>query len=451
MALVVYEKSHRSHAVRRALRRVRGFLGGVLVTTSAATFMAAVIIPALLLVGLGSADGSEPLSQEVQSIIGRGWLLAFLITASGGTAGRRLLRGYRGMVLWLRRFRYGEATRVISSALAHIGRSWRVVTLDDTATEAVGVATGLRLTSRVMSAAGRLAPRVARAAAALGKGAAVVCVVGIVVVALWTFYRGGLDGFFALLDAVTRGGMPEPIEARLVWIFAVVLVSEFVVLLATVGVLLVLIPFVGVFTLVGGIRDDVTAAEAAKTRTIRNLGDAEAAATAVSSASRKAVAARLTVLRVETPLWQETVAVLAARADAVLIDVSQVTENVLWEIEHADSRWRARTVFVGHRDLVAPLADPAAIPVPADRADDTAAAMVDRLRDLLDGREVLAYTTGLMGRLRFRRALYAELEDTLPRQRWTWRRAVRGVLLLIGMAIFVVAVLAALDLVRELF
>ena len=46
---------------------------------------------------------------------------------------------------------------------------------------------------------------------------------------------------------------------------------------------------------------------------------------------------------------------LAARADAVLIDVSRISENVLWEIEHADERWRARTVFVGHRDLVRPL------------------------------------------------------------------------------------------------
>ena len=155
------------------------------------------------------------------------------------------------------------------------------------------------------------------------------------------------------------------------------------------------------------------------------------------------MAARLTVLRVETPVWRETVAVLAARADAVLIDVSRISENVLWEIEHADERWRARTVFVGHRDLVRPLAEPSA----PQHADPAAAERFDRLRRLLDGREVLAYTTDLMGRTRFRRALFAELEDTLPRRRWTWPRVLRALLLLIGAAIFVVA---AADLVREL-
>lgn len=55
----------------------------------------------------------------------------------------RLIRGARNLVLFLRRFAYSEATRVVTfAASGALGRSWRVVTLDDGAIAPVGVASG---------------------------------------------------------------------------------------------------------------------------------------------------------------------------------------------------------------------------------------------------------------------------------------------------------------------
>jgi hypothetical protein len=59
--------------------------------------------------------------------------------------GLRLLRGRRRLVLFLRRFGFDDATRAVSFAAAGaIGRSWRLVTLDDEKVTAVGGATGPR-------------------------------------------------------------------------------------------------------------------------------------------------------------------------------------------------------------------------------------------------------------------------------------------------------------------
>jgi hypothetical protein len=61
--------------------------------------------------------------------------------------GLRLLRGKRRLVLFLRRFGFSDATQAVSfAATKAIGRSWRLVTLDDEKVKAVGgPATGRRL------------------------------------------------------------------------------------------------------------------------------------------------------------------------------------------------------------------------------------------------------------------------------------------------------------------
>jgi hypothetical protein len=54
--------------------------------------------------------------------------------------GLRLVRGARTSVLFLRRFGYTDATRAVTFAvLKTIGRTWRLVTLDDKQTEALGI------------------------------------------------------------------------------------------------------------------------------------------------------------------------------------------------------------------------------------------------------------------------------------------------------------------------
>jgi hypothetical protein len=78
--------------------------------------------------------------------------------------GRRLVRGTRSPVLFLRRFGYRGSMQVVTFAVANtIGSSWRLVTLDDAAIAPVGVDTS----SRFVFGAGE---RLARLAAAMGKG-----------------------------------------------------------------------------------------------------------------------------------------------------------------------------------------------------------------------------------------------------------------------------------------
>lgn len=59
--------------------------------------------------------------------------------------GRRLVRGTRSPVLFLRRFGYRGSMQVVTSAVANtIGSSWRLVTLDDAAIAPVGVQRPIR-------------------------------------------------------------------------------------------------------------------------------------------------------------------------------------------------------------------------------------------------------------------------------------------------------------------
>ena len=74
-----------------------------------------------------------------------------------------------------------------------------------------------------------------------------------------------------------------------------------------------------------------------------------------------------------------------------------------------------RQVFVGHHDLLTRLATGG----PQDAAD---AGGVERLNQLLEGETILAYTTGWLGRWRFQRSLYGELEVSRTRLPWTRRR-----------------------------
>jgi len=86
----------------------------------------------------------------------------------------------------------------------------------------------------------------------------------------------------------------------------------------------------------------------------------------------------------------------------IVVDVSEPTENVLWEIQNMLPQFGPRCVLIGHYDAVCRLAtsDP-----PAPRG-----VTAGHLASLLDGREVLAYTNDEQGMRRFARALRANLE-----------------------------------------
>ena len=105
------------------------------------------------------------------------------------------------------------------------------------------------------------------------------------------------------------------------------------------------------------------------------------------------------MLKVPTPIWQETVTGFAAESAIALIDVSEPTENVLWEIEHLTRTLGQRCVFVGQYERVGGLSRPA-----------PATSTTGRLQQLLDGRQILAYTTDAAGTRRFTKALRATFE-----------------------------------------
>jgi hypothetical protein len=95
--------------------------------------------------------------------------------------------------------------------------------------------------------------------------------------------------------------------------------------------------------------------------------------------------------------------VFAAVSSAPLLDLSDVSENVLWEIEELTRMFGARCLLVGRHDRVARFA---AAETPQ------AGSLDERLLRLLDGHEVLAYTTDRRGMRRFARALRARLLTT---------------------------------------
>ncbi len=432
MAVVVRETSRGSCPGRRALRRGRAVLGGLLVVTASATAMTSVILLVPAVAGL-----ADP---QVPAWTGSAWVLAVLVTASGLVAGRRLLAVRRGTVLWLRRFRYEEGTIALSAALDHIGRSWRVVTLDDAQTAPVGVALGLRLPARGLRALRRTTPRVVSAVSATGRGLTRVCVAGLVVTAGWALVSG--EGF-AFVDGVTAPWdvWDGPVTATAARVLVGLLLAEFAILLVSLLVMLAAIPLLGLLQLVGQVSDDALAAEAVTTGRVRSRADVEAVADAVDRTGHRLLAPRLAVLAVDTAVWQDTVEALARRSTAVLVDVSRSSENLVWELErtvHHD----LPVVLVGHRDLVAPLAlpDGGSAPDPS----------VHALRGLLDGHEILAYTNGAIGRWRFERALFCDLESVRPRRPRTGRDVVRTLVAAAALATFAAAVVATVRLVTGL-
>ena len=123
--------------------------------------------------------------------------------------------------------------------------------------------------------------------------------------------------------------------------------------------------------------------------------------------NRRVFGSRLVVARVATPLWQDVVRQLAAVCDAVVIDVSLASDNVLWEVESMRAPGR-QLVLVCHRDRIAHLLHAAAGLV---AAGPQSAADV-RLARALDGHEVLVYGSSEAEQRRFARSLRNRLATT---------------------------------------
>jgi len=420
MAVTVVLKHPRRHLLLRARRQLLAFWGGTLfVVGILATSLAFGIGVAFVMAGVsgGGADGNPWLEQM---------LLAFGISIPiaivGVRVGLRVLRGERGLVLFLRRFGQSDTTKAVTfAARKTVGGSWRLVTLDDEQIAPLGIPAGARRAYGAATLAGRawlvflqLPEFILRRVIPITLGATLA------VLAL-EFLRAGFDWRAARQDgtvapyedtlrSLIRADIPfDAIEWSLPGVFAVV-ATLVAVEVAAMFVLLFAVPALAVLTvllfpviyIIQTSSESAKKAEESTRQPIFTKADIWPATQAAVQASRGIFAPRLIVLKVATPVWRQTVTGFAAVCSTPLIDLSDVSENVLWEIEEMTRRFGPRCLFVGRHDRVAWLADP---PTAGLGPSET------RLLRLLDGHQVLAYTTDWRGRRRFARSLRAKLLD----------------------------------------
>lgn len=279
--------------------------------------------------------------------------------------GVEMLRGRRRLVLFLRRFGFDDSSHALTHAVeTALGRRWRVVTLDDARLAPVGVKRSVRWSLRW-----------GRWLALLAVGA------GLVLACFWalgpgpdTFVSGVFDQEVARSRAEGEPGLFGLASATClaaIGVFSVLLIFLVMLLGLAIG---------GAGTLLAWASSRMAArADASRTDEIRTEGQVEAFSRRVTRRSRLLFAPRLVSVRVATPQWRRTVRVLAASAAAILIDLSEPTDNLLWEVETLDAEVATPWVLVGRRDRLEALA----------RGGE--GEIGEKLARHLDGAEALAY------------------------------------------------------------
>src|SRR4051794_11980497 len=124
MLATTRSRSRRRYLLRRWSRRARGLLGGILMVVAGLAFWVA-LLGGLLAVGvtLDQDSGLDPaLRPEILTV----WLWVAAVGLSARYSARTMRAVPRRMVLWLRRFRHADSIRAVSTALDHLGYSWRV-------------------------------------------------------------------------------------------------------------------------------------------------------------------------------------------------------------------------------------------------------------------------------------------------------------------------------------
>jgi hypothetical protein len=364
------------HPFRRLREVAVTLLGSFLVF---AGLMSSAITILLLVVIITGNPGHTGRSGSLLS------LLLFGAAGAGGLlVGRWIVRGRRRLVLFLRRFGFDDARQLLTFAVATaLGRKWRLVTLDDSGTDPVGTSPGPKWWSR----------------AGIGTGLAV---------AAWGLYwvlgpgaKGMLENLFSNSARGPHGEGLGQAFGRIVGAFMLTLIIGGFVLVSV--ILLAL--FSGAtaafswFTLAS-----IRKAERARAWRVMNAGELTSTVQEIANLSRRIFAPRLTVVKVSSRLWQRFVSQLSTSSSVVIIDVSEPSENLLWEIENLAPQAQARWVFIGRKDRVVQLAGA------APRVGDDAT-VDQRLAGLLDGREVLAYSIAQQSDMRrFSRALQERLE-----------------------------------------
>lgn len=387
MAIEIVSDAPRPDRLARVRRGLITFVGVVLIVAGILATVPVVMIVLLVgALGLPEDSGSMGPSQVGQLV------LLGLAAAACIFAGARLVRGKRRLVLFLRRFGFEGSSRALTFAVGTaLGRRWRLITLDDAELGPVGVSKGARRT--------------------WGFGRWILlalAIVGTVYAISWI--RGDAPGeiLTGIFDSVYENAVAQgenPIGAFIGALLIAILLGVVILLF---GVVFIFAPvaFAGAATLfTWGAWRAIRKAERMKATEVRTETEIEPTFSRVARRTRGVFGPRLVVLRAAHDIWQEVVRRLAASVSVVLIDVSEPTENLLWEIAELKDDVRSRWILVGRRDRVEALAadgsrnarsgaDPGAGGGNGEGrggGNGVNPEIASRLRDLLDGERVLVY------------------------------------------------------------
>jgi membrane protein implicated in regulation of membrane protease activity len=199
--------------------------------------------------------------------------------------------------------------------------------------------------------------------------------------ALWIFGGGFKDFLRDAFDQMAPEGKSfAETMGNLIGSFVAVLVVGALVL----AFVLLVAAFFGAATLFSwSSYRAVRKAERSKAREIRTPQQIEGTVLSVARRSRRILGARLVVVRVASEIWQPVVRRLAADSSAIVVDVSEPTENLLWELDALEAQFRSRRILVGDRARLEYLASPGKAA--------TRGQLFERLATYLDGEEILAY------------------------------------------------------------
>ena len=338
---------------RRVVRWLTGLLGMLLIAAGLglAAFPMLLLLMIVILEPLSGWRHLEP----VVFVFAAGAIVCLLV-------GLRLKRGRRGLVLFLRRFGFLSASKTLSFAVGTgIGRRHRLVTLADAAIVAQGTPVATRRFVRGLR-------WIAVPAALLGLAFAVHFV-----------YGGSMDGIMRDVASSAQGSgqsFGEQIAGVFIGAFVGAIVAVMLVVLILIQVTVVAMTGLAASRAANA----VSKAEKAQRFTLSKADEVDAGIVKVVRLARKVLAPRLVVVGCADAVWQQVVSRLATECQIAIIDVSEPTDHVVWEVE-TTAALKARAVFVGQRNNVAMLAE----------ATPHAGKAANRLRELLADADVLVY------------------------------------------------------------
>jgi hypothetical protein len=210
----------------------------------------------------------------------------------------------------LRRFGFADASRALTNVVAKsVGGQCRVITLDDDQVAPIGTRKIIRAVSV--------------------RDHRYVFLIILVFVIMF----------------VGNGNYPRDYWLTASLIALMQIFTIIFILSGAVSITLVLSFLIFGFTLIFG----VWTAERKKKVLISSEQEIAIVVRKISKLSKKLVGPQFLVLRVASEVWQPTVAALTDCSSAIVIDVSQPSENLLWEIRTLQAIGYRKCIFVGER------------------------------------------------------------------------------------------------------